>query len=747
MAVDPLSGTILRLTIEADMKADDPISVAEIMVEYGSVEIGGNKFVCPVKSLSVSAALVPEISTHSPIKKSLNVTEFTDYHQFRTTSHLLAEGTPEATESQETQSPTTPITSSDSPATAVSSASALAPTEPEPGHADASIAKTDSTPTTQPAASEPSPPPPMPVNASTEVEQESLLREMPVYKTYAREVVVDVVVTKGNDDPVLGLHKQDFALMEDGKPQTIDFFEEHTANTPPPGAQQPLPHLPPNTYTNIPPAPESDAVNVLLLDSLNTSKQDQSWVHLEIMDFIQKMQPGTRVAIFTLGSKLQFVQGFTTDTSVLLAALKDKRNSMEPQKGAASRDRSDTAADAAEIARLQMMLAPASAIEALKAAQAANANFAQGARASMTFEALNYIARYLASVPGRKNLIWFSGSFPVVIFPTAAQREEMEHAEAHGLLDRAKKTANLFTASKVAVYPVSAEGMMDEHISDANNAGPAATEGGGHIGGEMNTMAPYNEGAGERAGTIAAMEQLAADTGGKAFFNTNDLNAATQKAVANGAHYYTLVYTPTNNKMDGSFRRIEVKTPGAKYQLAYRRGYNADDVPRLAETKVGTNPLQALMTPGMPDATQILFAARVLPQVPQPAANSARAGKNGKLTGKTTRYTIDFMIRWTDVKLDAQADGSHAGKIQVELLAFDRDGHALNWTGETQRMKLSPDLFKAIEKSGVPAHAEIDLPTDKDVLLEAGVYDWETEKAGTIAVPLPAHSAAVAAVK
>ncbi len=58
-------------------------------------------------------------------------------------------------------------------------------------------------------------------------------------------------------------------------------------------------------------------------------------------------------------------------------------------------------------------------------------------------------------------------------------------------------------------------------------------------------------------------------------------------------------------------------------------------------------------------------------------------------------------------------------------------------------MDRKPDLYAAIEKSGVPAHVQINLPSEKDVVLEAGVYDWETG-AGTLAVPLPVKGRAVA---
>ncbi len=139
----------------------------------------------------------------------------------------------------------------------------------------------------------------------------------PVYKTHAREVVVDVVVTKGNDQPVNGMRAQDFVVMEDGKPQKVDYFEEHSARSLPQGEFKPLPPMPAGVYTNVPPAPESDAVNVLLIDTLNTDKQDQTYVRAQILDFLKKMQPGIRVAVFVLGGKLRMVQGFTADSAAL----------------------------------------------------------------------------------------------------------------------------------------------------------------------------------------------------------------------------------------------------------------------------------------------------------------------------------------------------------------------------------------------------------------------------------------------
>ena len=565
---------------------------------------------------------------------------------------------------------------------------------------------------------------------------------VPVFKAHSHAVVVDVVVTKG-DDAVTGLHKQDFQVLEDGKPVTVDFFEEHTAKTLPPGAAPALEKMPPNVYTNVPPAPESDSVNVLLLDTLNTDRQDQAYVHQQMVNFLKTMQPGLRVAVFVLGSKLRMVQGFTTDSSVLRDAINDKKNGLRMEADTSvTRSLQDKFDDIEDKGRLADMQMGAAGFEALSDLQQGFAGYQADQRFAMTLEAFDSLSRYLAGVPGRKNLIWFSSSFPVTILLSPKDKQNI--GQVRQISAALRETEDLLTVSKVAVYPIGAEGMMVNHGSDGviQSNGAVDVEGG-----EVNSrsgavvshrpsdfMTPFANENAARSDKIMAMEQLAADTGGKAFYNTNDLNAAMMHAIENGAHYYTLVYTPTNKKMDGSYRRIEVKTTAGKYNLAYRRGYNADDT-QTADAKSSAAPLHALLISGMPSATQVLYGVRVLAVTPQPAPDAKREGKNAKLTGPTTRYSIDFMVRWSDVALETAADGTHRGKIQASLLAYDRDGNAVNWTGVTQGMALKPEIFAAIQKSGVPMHLEIDLPSSA-AYLETGVYDWSSGKAGTLEVPV-----------
>jgi VWFA-related protein len=572
-------------------------------------------------------------------------------------------------------------------------------------------------------------------------------------------------VDNGKGEPVPALRKEDFRISEDGKPQTIDFFEEHTAKILPPNALQPLPKMPPGVYTNVPPAPEDDAVNVLLLDSLNTPPQMTSYARNQILNYLNHVKPGTRIAIFALNGKLNIVQGFTSDPALLRDAalkqtapgvsptlvtkteigaeqeLEDFLNSNVPSPGGGTTSAAPSG-NSPSGAGWKNPTAPmaATASAAVADAFANYQGFKETNRARMTLEAIADVARYLSAVPGRKNLIWFAGDFPIVILPKFDQRQE---AADNGIeLNEIRKAANLLTAARVAVYPVYANGIMADDIVSSDNRSPASAAPVGN----MSTVVGngvFNDSANARASEIASMNQLASDTGGKAIYNTNDLDTAIGHSIADGAHYYSIVYTPANKKMDGKYRSIEVKVPEYKYKLAYRRGYNADEDAK-APLNSESDPLRSLMRPGSPNATQLLFGVRAVAASPQPASNAKPAGKNTSVAGPTTRYSVDFMIRWNDIALPAGPNNTHAGKLEIELLAFDRTGKAVNWNGGTQEMQLTPDFYAAIQRSGIPAHMEIDLPREP-LYLEAGVRDLTSGKVGTLRIRLdPSQSTAMA---
>lgn len=553
-------------------------------------------------------------------------------------------------------------------------------------------------------------------------------------------MIVDVVVDNGKGAPVTGLKAPDFEILEDGKPQTVNFFEEHASRTLPASAVQALPPMPPNVFTNVPAAPQTEAVNVLLIDTLNTPQPEFSYARNQVMDYLNHVQPGTRIAVFTLGEKLNFVQGFTADPAALAAAVKDRKKGANPSFSQPLVSRSDVSEVNGSVDFLKQN-GPGGAVGGLASSFAADEMllafdsykaFAERSRTLMTLEALDYLARYLSEVPGRKNLIWFSGTFPVVIFPKYDQMAQFEQSEVPP--SRIRATADRLTAARIAVYPVSSRGVMLETTISADSRQAGNDPGNGSHMATNDPMATYAAESSERAGVIIAMNQIAHDTGGKAIYNTNDLSTATARAIDDGARYYTLSYTPTNKKMDGNYRSVEVKVNGAKYKLSYRHGYNATDPNKEPQVK-DTDPLRSLLRPGLPAATELLYGLRAVAATPQPAPDAKRAGKNDLLNAPVTRYSLDFMIRWTDVKLTEAPDGTHTGKILVELTAFDSNGKPVNWEGVTQQMNLTPQVYASIQQSGLPAHLDIDLP-NAPVRLVTGVYDWSTGKTGTLEIPI-----------
>ena len=564
--------------------------------------------------------------------------------------------------------------------------------------------------------------------------------QVPVFKANARAVLVDVVVTDSHGNPVSGLRQQDFKLTENGKPESVVFFEEHKGAAVVPIE---LPKMPPNVFTNVPVAPQADALNVLLLDAVDTPQTDQSYVRAQVLEFLKTMKPGTPLAVFSLATDLRLVQGFTGSPSTLLASLQDKKNGVWPETTAFSHSTKDDLDDRDAVEMRRTMLGgnghTNAGVDSLEQAQQSEKGYQAGQRVLLTAAALENLARYLARIPGRKNLIWFASRFPMAFFPVTNGNGALAVGRKTGGLEppkqvqlqssKLKETADLLTVSRVAIYPVGARGAETVvwRQADQWNRGSDGPE-----------LADITD-------NYHTMRQLASETGGEMIAGTNDFSKAIARAIDNCSHFYTLSYTPSNPKMDGQFRSIEVSIPEAKYTLAYRKGYYAldsDQAPAGSKnspkekTAATPTPLQTLMMRGAPSSTEILYGARVALVDPQPEPKAARAGKNAKLKGPTKRYAVDLMIRLKDVKLQLTAAGEHTGKVQVQLLAYDRDGHALNWQGGTLAMNLTPDEYAAIQRSGVPAHFEIDVPSDKDVFLATGVYDWESGKAGTLEIPL-----------
>jgi VWFA-related protein len=548
---------------------------------------------------------------------------------------------------------------------------------------------------------------------------------IPVVHMTSNLVMVDVVVTN-KEKAVHGLDRSKFRLFEDGREQSIANFDEYQPDAVPAALHAP-PVLPPHTYSNTPYYPANDVVNVLLLDALNTPQADQMRTRQQMIEYMGKIQPGTMMAVFTLSSRLRMVTGFTADVAQQVKALDNPQTTHASLAEANQQTVNDQIASAANAAMIRGGATTAAHLRQF----ATDLNASQtGQQVSITLEALRQLARYMSGIPGRKNLIWFSGSFPLSLSPASGGRS------FRGVTDYeadVRQTSQLLSAARVAVYPVDAQGLTSLPSFDANYSGRVTP--GGRVG-RNNSQFTQQVAAEE-----GSMELIAEQTGGQAYVGTNGLKEAVAKAVENGASYYTIAYVPDAKQIDGKFHAINVRLDSAHYKLAYRRGYYADSADKPTANNPGKSSILAeAIVFDTPPATQILFKARVLPASdPQFAGAKLPNGPAGEMTatlkGETHRYVADLVIDAHTLDLEKTPDGLHHVAIECVVVGYDGDGNRLNWEDATFTVALRPEQYAGILATGLPLRMQLDLPAGR-AFLRVAVKDISADHSGSLEVPL-----------
>ena len=591
------------------------------------------------------------------------------------------------------------------------------------------------------------------------------------FRTGTQVVALDVVVTDSRGHVVKGLQQGDFNIGEDGKPQALRHFREYSPGqaqpTPPPQAPTEGTTLPPNIFSNYTQPSEPGSVTVVLLDLLNTPMADQSYAQAQLIKFLKTKPQDAQFALCTLSNKLQMIQGFTRDERVLLASANNKKASF--------RNKSLLDSDAAPIS---MEAGQASAkflpnldffVQAIELQQSEARGLDADRRMMVTVDAFAQLARYLSGIPGRKNLVWLSGSFTLGISPDTSGQDPF--IQARNYSENLKRVSNLFAEAHVAVYPVDVRGLVTDPLFSATSndtlaplsmqgstpTGPAGRGGGDEFaGGKRNAstavpiaamQASANQFGLSQTGEHATMDKLAAETGGRAFYNTNGIAKAIDAANEEGANYYALSYTPVNRNYDGSFRKVKVTLAGKKYHLAYRSGYYAVDPHALAkpEKDLASSLAMAAMQQGSPQSRQIVFGAKVVPlgqprmvkDAPALGAKAAKKKRKGEAAPVEMQiYSIDYAVTPADLRFNPMPDGTYHDVINFMATAFDEEGALVASQISQVAADLKPETFRDIQLGGVRVHQEIDVPL-KSIALRLGVEDVADSHIGTLEIPLP----------
>lgn len=511
----------------------------------------------------------------------------------------------------------------------------------------------------------------------------------------AREVVMDIVALDAKGRSVQGLTANDFQVVEDGVPQSLRSVSEHRAMTAEEVARVAPVKLPPNTFSNFVRPGNTNSVNVIVIDALDTPLVAQMYLRQQLIASMKIVPPGNVFAIFQVdASGMHLVQGFTSDPAVLLKAVESKRDSV--------------------VMRPPML-------------------YSKERRDALN-EGMREMGRYLAGVPGRKNLIWFAGEVPRAVFGLKAN----PFPDAVDYDVRSSEAANALSLSRIAMYPIDDRGL------------------------EMRWH-PFNQ---------MELERIANATGGKAFFNTNGLREALAQIVETGSNYYTIAYAPTNTEWHAHHRDVEIAVPGRPdVKLLYRHRYYArkeGKVQRIADQKkqsgvetaddenagaqgegqteaaTGKEDFAASMELGQMPAGELLFSVAMAP-----AKSAMKLRKNEPLPpGSLLRADFQrrpfredavlFVIDPSRVHFELESDGNYHAELELVTVVYDNQGQVLNSVSTVRDISFDGEMYDRVVRHEltVSSRQTVDVPEKVNGFFRFGVYDTSSERIGTMEVPV-----------
>jgi VWFA-related protein len=542
----------------------------------------------------------------------------------------------------------------------------------------------------------------------------------PNIRTGTRIVVVDVTVTDAHGNPVRNLKQPDFRVLENGNPQVVTHFDEHSRSSAAGQAKAPAePKLEPNVYTNFTQVREGEPVTLLVFDILNTPVEKQANARRQLLAFLNTMKPGTSLALLSLTTRLTTLQSFTADPKLLVAALSKQGNIQQsPILPGPIGDMSFSD----EVSQMPHANQSAGLARQMGNEQTMQQNHL---RAVCTLDAINQLGHYLAGIPGRKNLIWFSGSFPAALLDSSGTFQASFH-----------ETMNLLARSQVAVYPIDARGLTSTPLSDVS-ASNYALNGGAGVGDDNDLFSTRT------ADEHSTMRRMAKATGGKAYVNVNDLSQAVGDVLNDGSSYYTLVYTPTGKREDGSYRKISVGLASGNYTLIYRDGYYSDTT--ASGAVASPDALHTAMQRGAPAPSEIIFKALV---VASPSTSNKLAEGNTASPKTKPPYrllTIAYAANPGDITMPERPDGTRQVALDFVALVYDCEGQLFTQQSNQVNVFAKPAAIEQFLKEGVRYQQQIAVPAKGEYYLRVGIHDLIADKVGALEIPVA--SIATTAVK
>lgn len=523
----------------------------------------------------------------------------------------------------------------------------------------------------------------------------------PVLRTTTRLVQLHVVVRKKNGDPVTGLKPEDFSVLDNGRPQKIAVFSSETSTPPSKTASPVSANVFSNRLDRGGKAPGS--VTIILFDALNTPLADQAYARQQVIKFLRGLQPGDHVAIYALTTQIKVLHEFTEDTASLLRALDRYRGHSSALLDAATQ--SDQQGPSSSSAAQDDGNSISVLEEFLNSANGVLADFANINRVNTTTQAFEAIAHHVADIPGRKSLVWVSASFPLTI---GFEGETLPpiNREVRSFTPELERAAREINQANMAIYPVDARGLIpSKQFSAAERFGAAANPRSRTVPALFPDHANFD-----------TMNMIAERTGGRAFYNTNDLAAAAHAAASDAAFSYLIGFYPDHGTWDGKFHELKVHVDTPHTEVRYRRGYFATSgsTSNAADAKAALE--SAVWSPVESTGLSIQATVSAVPPLNQRIL---------KVSTLLDSHEVVF----------TEAQGRRLAGIEMLFLQLGAGNKTISGDQKTVQLNLQKPRYDAVLKDGLLLTGYLAMAPDTRSL-RVVVLDRSSGALGSVSIPV-----------
>ena len=331
----------------------------------------------------------------------------------------------------------------------------------------------------------------------------------------------------------------------------------------------------------------------------------------------------------------------------------------------------------------------------------------QANRAQTTMDCFSALAEWLAPYPGRKNVYWLSGGFPLQGRPFGVAGYSVtdlapDTKGGHPIPMQQRTDKQLETA-RVAIYPVDARGVAAPDIAGVTSADTTYS-------GQAAIVSEID--ADLSAARRQEMLEIAKATGGTARFS-NNITQALRDDFNQANSYYTVAYTPPDKEWQGAYHRIQVSVDKPEAHLVYREGYYA----RSSEAEAEPTPEQFrdALRLGAPSEQAVQFTSQI-----------TKSGESA---------TVEYGVEPKTVNFEEDASGQFLTDIDFAILEYDAKGKVLDKSAVRLSGKMTPEQRANLSSKTLSAKQTITLKVGATHLV-LGVRDRVSGRFGRVEVPL-----------